>query len=110
MHYAGVACEMDTIMAIAQKHNLIVIEDAAHCIGASYKNQHLGTIGHLGTLSFHSTKNIHCGEGGALIINDARFNERAEIIREKGTNRNAFVKGRSRQIQLGRYWIELSNE
>ncbi len=93
MHYAGISCEMDAIMAIAQAHNLIVIEDAAHCIGAYYKNKHLGTIGHLGTLSFHSTKNIHCGEGGALFINDDRFSERAEIIRDKGTNRKAFLKG-----------------
>jgi dTDP-4-amino-4,6-dideoxygalactose transaminase len=93
MHYAGVACEMDAIMNIAAKHELIVIEDAAQCIGAYYKNKHLGTIGHLGTFSFHSTKNIHCGEGGALLINDQRFAERAEILRDKGTNRNAFLKG-----------------
>lgn len=94
MHYAGISCEMDAIMAIAQAHNLIVIEDAAHCIGAYYKGRHLGTIGHLGTLSFHSTKNIHCGEGGALFVKDDRFAERAEIIRDKGTNRKAFLKGK----------------
>ncbi len=95
MHYAGVGCEMDKIMEIAQAHHLIVIEDAAHCIGANYKGKHLGTIGHLGALSFHATKNIHCGEGGALLINDHRFFEAAEIIREKGTDKNAFLKGRT---------------
>jgi dTDP-4-amino-4,6-dideoxygalactose transaminase len=105
MHYAGVSCEMDTIMAIAQTYNLVVIEDAAQCIGAFYKKKHLGTIGHLGTLSFHSTKNIHCGEGGALLVNDERFTDRAEIIREKGTNRNAFIKG-----QVNKYsWVDIGS-
>lgn len=105
MHYAGVACEMDTIMAIAQKHELLVVEDAAQCVGAYYKGKHLGTIGHFGTFSFHSTKNIHCGEGGALLLNDQRFVEQAEIIREKGTNRNQFLRG-----EVDKYsWVELGS-
>ncbi len=93
VHYAGVACEMDTIMAVAEKHNLLVIEDAAQGIMCSYKGKPLGSIGHLAALSFHETKNIQAGEGGALLINDRRFIEDAEIIREKGTNRNKFFRG-----------------
>ncbi|NET34308.1 MAG: dTDP-4-amino-4,6-dideoxygalactose transaminase [Cyanothece sp. SIO1E1] len=93
MHYGGVACDMIKIMRIAETTGIWVIEDAAHCIGAYAAGRHLGTIGHLGALSFHSTKNIHCGEGGALLINDPRFSDAAEIIREKGTNRNAFLRG-----------------
>lgn len=93
MHYAGVACEMDTIMDIANRHELLVVEDAAQCIGAYYKGKHLGTIGHLGTFSFHSTKNIHCGEGGALLINDENLIDPAEVIRDKGTNRKQFMIG-----------------
>ena len=94
VHYAGVACEMDTIMNIATKHNLFVVEDAAQAIKGSYKGKALGTIGHLGAYSFHETKNItSAGEGGLLIINDERFKDRAEIIREKGTNRSLFFRG-----------------
>jgi dTDP-4-amino-4,6-dideoxygalactose transaminase len=93
VHYAGVGCEMDTIMAIAQRHGLLVIEDAAQGVMASYKGRPLGSIGHMAAFSFHETKNIISGEGGALLINDARFVERAEIIREKGTNRNQFFRG-----------------
>jgi dTDP-4-amino-4,6-dideoxygalactose transaminase len=93
VHYAGVACEMDTIMAIADKHQLLVVEDAAQGVNAFYKGGALGSIGHLGTYSFHETKNYVCGEGGALCINDERFFERAEIIREKGTNRSQFIRG-----------------
>jgi len=94
VHYAGVACEMDTIMDIAKKHNLFVVEDAAQGMMSSYKGKPLGTIGHLGTYSFHETKNYtSAGEGGLLIINDENFSERAEIIREKGTNRSLFLKG-----------------
>lgn len=93
MHYGAIACAMDKIMAIAIKHKLLVIEDAAHCIDAYYDDKHLGTIGDLGTLSFHATKNIHCGEGGALLINNPKFINRAQIIREKGTNRQAFIEG-----------------
>lgn len=92
MHYGSVACEMDSIMALSKRFGFWVIEDAAHCIGARYKGRHLGTIGHLGTVSFHATKNIHCGEGGAILINDNRFLEQAEIIREKGTDRAAFER------------------
>ena len=93
VHYAGVACEMDVIMDISRKHKLIVIEDAAHGIMSFYKGRPLGAIGHMGAHSFHETKNIIAGEGGALLVNDERFAERAEIIREKGTNRNKFFRG-----------------
>jgi dTDP-4-amino-4,6-dideoxygalactose transaminase len=93
VHYAGVACEMDTINAIAKEYRLLVIEDSAQGIMSSYKNRPLGTIGHLGTLSFHETKNIISGEGGALLVNRADYIERAEIIREKGTNRCRFFRG-----------------
>jgi dTDP-4-amino-4,6-dideoxygalactose transaminase len=94
VHYAGAACEMDTIMQIAETHDLLVIEDAAQAIYSTYKGHPLGGIGHLGCYSFHETKNIVCGEGGALLINDARFADRAEIVREKGTDRSAFMDGR----------------
>lgn len=93
VHYAGVGCEMDTIMEIAERYNLFVVEDAAQGLMAKYKGKMLGTIGHLGTYSFHETKNFVSGEGGALLINDERFIERAEIIREKGTNRSQFFRG-----------------
>lgn len=94
VHYAGVACEMDSIMAVAKKHNLYVVEDAAQAIMSSYKGKSLGTFGHLAAFSFHETKNItSAGEGGLLIVNDAQFVERAEIIREKGTNRTQFFRG-----------------
>ncbi len=93
VHYAGVACEMDTIMDIAHRHGLYVIEDAAQGCMATYKGRHLGTIGDLGCLSFHETKNIISGEGGALLINRPELVERAEIIREKGTNRSKFIRG-----------------
>lgn len=94
VHYAGIACEMDIIMDIATRHNLFVVEDAAQAIMSSYKGKDLGTIGHLGAYSFHETKNItSAGEGGLLIINDERFKDRAEIIREKGTNRSLFFRG-----------------
>ena len=94
VHYAGVGCEMDTIMNIAQRHNLFVVEDAAQGMMATYKGKPLGTIGHIGTYSFHETKNYTSGgEGGLLLINDERFIERAEIIREKGTNRSLFFRG-----------------
>lgn len=93
VHYAGVACEMDTIMAIAENYKLLVIEDAAQGILAKYKGRPLGSIGHLAALSFHETKNLVSGEGGALLINDTTFQKRAEIIWEKGTNRQEFHKG-----------------
>jgi dTDP-4-amino-4,6-dideoxygalactose transaminase len=93
VHYAGVACEMDRIMAIAERHGLAVVEDNAHGLFATYKGRQLGTFGTFATLSFHDTKNLSCGEGGALMINDTRFIERAEIIREKGTNRTRFYRG-----------------
>lgn len=93
VHYAGVACQMDVIMDIARRHHLLVIEDAAHATMSFFKGRPLGTIGHLGAYSFHETKNIMAGEGGALLVNDKRFIERAEIIREKGTNRSLFSRG-----------------
>ena len=93
VHYAGVACEMDTIMAIAKKHNLIVIEDAAQGVMSSYKGKALGAIGDYGCYSFHETKNYSMGEGGAILIRDPARVEQAEIIREKGTNRSKFYRG-----------------
>jgi dTDP-4-amino-4,6-dideoxygalactose transaminase len=102
VHYAGVGCEMETILAIARKHGLAVIEDNAHGLFGRYKNKPLGTLGDFGTLSFHETKNFTCGEGGALIVNDPRYVQRAEIIREKGTNRSRFLRG-----EVDKYtWVE----
>jgi dTDP-4-amino-4,6-dideoxygalactose transaminase len=95
VHYAGVACEMDTIMEIADRHGLLVVEDAAQGVHARYKNRWLGTLGHLGCYSFHETKNLSCGEGGALVINDPSMEQRAEILREKGTNRSQFIRGQA---------------
>jgi len=103
VHYGGVACEMDALMAIAESHGLLVIEDAAQGIMVGYKGRPLGAIGHLGMLSFHETKNIISGEGGALLINDPAFAERAEIIRKKGTNRSRFFRG-----QVDKYtWLDI---
>lgn len=93
VHYAGVACDMDAIMALAEKHNLLVVEDAAHSVDSFYKGKPLGGIGHLGAFSFHETKNISSGEGGMLVVNDERFIRRSEIIWEKGTNRAEFYRG-----------------
>ncbi|AYJ77307.1 dTDP-4-amino-4,6-dideoxygalactose transaminase [Aliarcobacter cryaerophilus] len=106
VHYAGVACEMDTIMDIAKKYNLFVVEDAAQGMMSTYKGKALGTIGHLGAFSFHETKNYtSAGEGGLLIINDEKFTQRAEIIREKGTNRSLFFRG-----MVDKYsWIDLGS-
>ena len=105
VHYAGVGCEMDMIMEIAQRHNLVVVEDAAQGVNATYKGRYLGTIGHLGAYSFHETKNVISGEGGALIVNDKSFIERAEVIREKGTNRNKFFRG-----EVDKYtWVDIGS-
>src|SRR5713101_1307736 len=93
VHYAGVSCEMDAIAAIARRHNLRIVEDAAQGIMAGYKNRALGAIGDLGTFSFHETKNISSGEGGSLLMRDAELAQRAEIIREKGTERGRFFRG-----------------
>ena len=102
VHYAGVACEMDTIMDIAKRYNLKVVEDAAQGVMSSYKGRALGTIGDFGCFSFHETKNYSMGEGGALIINNEKYNDRAEIIREKGTNRSRFFRG-----QVDKYtWVD----
>ena len=105
VHYAGVGCEMDVIMEIAQKHNLIVIEDAAQGIMSTYKNRPLGSLGQIAAVSFHETKNVICGEGGALLINDPNLMERAEIIWEKGTNRSQFFRG-----QVDKYtWVDIGS-
>lgn len=105
VHYAGVSCEMDTIMDIARRHNLLVIEDAAQGIMSTYKGRPLGSIGHMAALSFHETKNIIAGEGGALLVNDPRLVERAEVIREKGTNRSQFFRG-----QVDKYtWVDVGS-
>ena len=93
VHYAGVACDMDAIMALAEEHHLLVVEDAAHAIDAYYKGRPLGGIGHLAAFSFHETKNISSGEGGMLVVNDERFVRRSEILWEKGTNRAEFYRG-----------------
>jgi dTDP-4-amino-4,6-dideoxygalactose transaminase len=105
VHYAGVACEMDTIMAIANRHNIPVVEDNAHGLFGKYKGKYLGTFGAFATQSFHETKNFQCGEGGALVINDPQYIERAEIIREKGTNRSRFFRG-----QVDKYsWVDIGS-
>jgi len=105
VHYAGVGCEMDAIMDIAKRHNLAVIEDNAHGLYGKYKGQYLGTFGSMATQSFHETKNFTCGEGGALLINDPKFFDRAEIIREKGTNRSRFFRG-----QVDKYtWVDIGS-
>lgn len=105
VHYAGVACEMDTIMRIARKHNLKVVEDAAQGVMAKYKSLYLGTIGDFGCYSFHETKNYSMGEGGAILINDEAYIEKAEILREKGTNRSKFFRG-----QVDKYtWVDFGD-
>ena len=105
VHYAGVGCEMDAILEIAQRHGIPVVEDNAHGLFGKYKGRWLGTFGGLATQSFHETKNITCGEGGALLINDEHFVERAEIIREKGTNRARFFRG-----QVDKYsWVDVGS-
>jgi dTDP-4-amino-4,6-dideoxygalactose transaminase len=105
VHYAGVACEMDTINAIAERHGLVVIEDNAHGLGGRYNGRPLGSLGSMATQSFHVTKNVQCGEGGALVLNDAALVERAEIIREKGTNRSQFFRG-----MVDKYrWVDIGS-
>lgn len=101
VHYAGMACDMDAIGALVATHRLILVEDAAHALGARYKGQFLGSFGHLAAFSFHETKNITCGQGGMLIVNDARFHEMAAVAWENGTNRAAFFRG-----EVGQYtWV-----
>ena len=105
VHYAGIGCEMDTIMEIAGRHGVPVVEDNAHGLFGKYKGRHLGTFGALATQSFHETKNFNCGEGGALLINDRTYAERAEIVREKGTNRSRFFRG-----QVDKYtWVDVGS-
>ncbi|MCZ8514433.1 dTDP-4-amino-4,6-dideoxygalactose transaminase [Paenibacillus filicis] len=105
VHYAGVAAEMDAILSIAKRYSLVVVEDAAQAILSSYKGKPLGTFGQMGCLSFHETKNIHCGEGGAILLGDPELSERAEIIREKGTNRSCFFRG-----QVDKYsWVDIGS-
>ena len=105
VHYAGVSCDMDAICELASKHHFSIIEDNAHGLFGSYKGKPLGTFGSMATQSFHETKNVHCGEGGALLINDPQYYERAEIIREKGTNRSRFFRG-----QVDKYtWVDVGS-
>ncbi len=105
MHYAGVSCDMDVIMRIAADNDLIVVEDAAQAVMSTYKGKKLGTIGHMGCFSFHETKNIQCGEGGAILINDEKYFERAEILREKGTDRSKFFRG-----EVDKYgWVDIGS-
>ncbi len=105
VHYAGVACEMDEIMAVAREHGIALVEDNAHALFSRYKGRYLGTFGELATQSFHETKNFTCGEGGALLINDPELIDRAEIIREKGTNRSRFFRG-----QIDKYtWVDVGS-
>lgn len=105
VHYAGVGCDMDSIMPIAWRHGIPVVEDNAHGLFGKYRGKHLGTFGCLATQSFHETKNFTCGEGGALIVNDSRYLDRAEIIREKGTDRSSFFRG-----QVDKYsWLDLGS-
>lgn len=105
VHYAGVACDMDHIMELADAHGIFVVEDAAQAIASTYKGRYLGGIGHLGAFSFHETKNLQCGEGGLLVINDDRFLKRSEIIWEKGTNRSAFFRG-----EVDKYgWVDVGS-
>lgn len=105
VHYGGMACDMDPIMQLAQEHGLFVVEDAAQAIESDYQGRQLGTIGHLSAFSFHDTKNISCGEGGALFVNDERFLKRSEIIWEKGTNRNSFIRG-----EVNKYgWVDIGS-
>ena len=102
VHYAGISCDMDAVIALANKYNLLVIEDAAQAINSFYNGKALGSIGHLAAFSFHETKNINCGEGGMLAINDERFIKRAEIIWEKGTNRTEFFRGEVNKYE----WVD----
>jgi dTDP-4-amino-4,6-dideoxygalactose transaminase len=105
MHYAGFACNMEKIKELADQKNIFIVEDAALALGTNYKGKPLGSFGHLSAFSFHETKNISCGEGGMLVINDERFLKRAEIIREKGTNRSAFFRG-----EVDKYgWTDLGS-
>lgn len=105
VHYAGVGCEMDAILQVAGRHGIAVVEDNAHGLFGRYKGNYLGTLGCLATQSFHETKNFTCGEGGALLINDAKYNERAEILREKGTNRSRFFRG-----EVDKYtWVDIGS-
>jgi len=105
VHYAGVGCEMDAILSLSKKHNIPVVEDNAHGLFGKYRGRYLGTFGAFGTQSFHETKNFTCGEGGALLINDSTMKDRAEIIREKGTNRSMFYRG-----QVDKYsWVDLGS-
>lgn len=105
VHYAGIACDMDAVMALAEKYNLLVIEDAAQAVDSFYKGRPLGNIGHLAAFSFHETKNIQCGEGGLIVVNDERFKKRVEVVWEKGTNRAEFFRG-----EINKYgWVDVGS-
>ena len=105
VHYGGVACEMDEITTIAERHGLAVVEDNAHGLGGTYRGRSLGSLGSMATQSFHATKNIQCGEGGAIVLNDPGYLERAEIIREKGTNRTQFHRGQADHYR----WVDIGS-
>jgi dTDP-4-amino-4,6-dideoxygalactose transaminase len=105
VHYAGVSCEMDTILDLARKYQLMIVEDAAQGVNSKYRGRYLGTLGDIGTYSFHETKNFICGEGGAIVLNKPELVERAEIVREKGTNRSLFFRG-----QVDKYtWVDIGS-
>jgi dTDP-4-amino-4,6-dideoxygalactose transaminase len=105
VHYAGVGCEMDALLELANRHGIAVVEDNAHGLFGKYRGRYLGTLGTLGVQSFHETKNVMCGEGGALVVNDDRYSARAEIIRNKGTNRSAFFRG-----EVDKYtWVDIGS-
>ena len=105
VHYAGIACDLKKILKIAKKYSLILIEDAAHAIYSKYGDQYLGTFGDFGILSFHQTKNIFCGEGGALLVNKKKYVERSYVIRDKGTNRRAFINGKVSKYK----WVDIGS-
>jgi dTDP-4-amino-4,6-dideoxygalactose transaminase len=105
VHYAGIAASLDAVAEVAEEEDLLVVEDAAQGFGATYRGRPLGALGHLGVMSFHETKNVHCGEGGALLVNSARFADRAEVVQEKGTNRQRFFRG-----QVDKYtWVDVGS-
>ena len=108
MHYGGVAADMEPLLDLAELHGVALIEDNAHGLGGKWRGRSLGTIGTIGTQSFHDTKNVHCGEGGALLLSDDQLMTRAEIIREKGTDRGAFPARAGRQVFVAGHRVELS--
>ena len=105
IHYGGISCDLDKVRKITKRHKILLIEDAAHAILSTYKNKPLGSFGDLSTISFHETKNIHCGEGGALLINNPKYIKRSKILRDKGTNRDEF----NRNIVKKYSWVDIGS-